>query len=140
MSIHDCGAPLSRRIVKVDRAWALELENTSATDTLSELHAVEVSFREDWQDGPSTVRITFPNDVAALAPKARVLLKHTTYLFDDYTNTWLPADAGNDRLILLTEKAAGRPIQFDVAFVINDKNCYQELGVGQGSGLGLDRE
>jgi hypothetical protein len=30
MNIYDCGGPLSRRLIKVDGAWGLELENIVA--------------------------------------------------------------------------------------------------------------
>lgn len=135
MNIHDCGAPLSRRMVRVGRDLALELENTHATEALSEIH-VEVAFRHDWQSGKPTVRIVF-DDIASLDPGSRVVLNHTTYLFDDYKNSWVRADARNDRLILLTDQSAGAPIELDVRFVMQGKNCWQALGAGKDSGLNI---
>ena len=135
MNIHDCGAPISRQMIKIDRAWFLELENTSA-ETLSELHIGEVPFREDWADGKPTIRIAFEN-VPSLAPKTRVVLRHKTLLFDEYNNAWKEADAFNDGLILLNEESAKKPIVLTVEFVMNDQHCYQELTAGQGSGLSL---
>jgi hypothetical protein len=139
MAIHDCDAPLRRRLTKIDRAWFMQLENTSATDTLTNLHVVHVYFREGEAEGVPTVRIEF-EDVPTLASQTTVILKHTTLLFDSYTSKWGPVGEGADRLIMLSEASAPGPIEFEVQFVRGDQNCSQELGAGKGSDLSLNRE
>jgi len=59
MNVHDCGAPLSRRMIRVGRGLVVELENTHPIKSLSQLHVEVVTFRQDWQDGKPTVRNVF---------------------------------------------------------------------------------
>jgi hypothetical protein len=84
MSMHDCGAPLSRRIVKTGGAWELELRNNHETETVYNVHVVSIFFRDDGNDGKPNIQITFDTNIAAIAPRETAIPEHRTHLYNEY--------------------------------------------------------